>query len=381
MAKPNDGEICARYYATREGVRLRWQGGIITHLESAGSSPAPRLWLAPPLFDLQVNGYGGVDFQQDNLSAEDLLSATRQLRAAGCARFLLTLITDEWTSLTARLRQLRALRSQHPELRQAIAGWHVEGPFLSSEPGFHGAHNPVLMCDPTPEHLLELRSITGADPLLLTISPERPGALKAIELAVSRGIKISLGHTNASAEILRQAIKARASGFTHLGNGCPRELDRHDNILWRVFETAGLTVSLIPDQVHVSPPLFRLMHRVLGNERICYTTDAMSAAGRPPGHYTLGKLELEVGPDQIVRQPGKTLFAGSALRPMDAIFRAAQMLGRPWQEVWPRFSEAPARFMGLRNELAAGQPADFCVLRMREENQVLEVQTYAGGCV
>jgi len=381
MAKPNDGEICARHYATREPVRLRWQGGIITHLESAESSLAPGLWLAPPLFDLQINGYGGVDFQQDNLSAEDLLSATRQLRSAGCSRFFLTLITDEWTSLTGRLRQLRALRSQHHELRQAIAGWHVEGPFLSSEPGFHGAHNPALMCDPAPEHLLELRTITGADPLLLTISPERPGALKAIELAVLRGIKISLGHTNASAEILRQAIEAGASGFTHLGNGCPRELGRHDNILWRVFETAGLMVSLIPDHIHVSPPLFRLIHRVLGNERIYYTTDAMSAAGRPPGRYKLGKGELEVGPDQIVRQPGKSLFAGSALRPIDGIFRAAQMLGCPWQEVWPRFSEAPARFIGLRNELAAGQPADFCVLKMGEENEVLEVQTYAGGCV
>jgi N-acetylglucosamine-6-phosphate deacetylase len=379
MAKPNDGEICARHYATREAVRLRWQGGIITHLESAESSLAPDLWLAPPLFDLQINGYGGVDFQQDNLSAEDLLSAARQLRAAGCVRFLLTLITDEWTSLTARLRQLRALRSQHPELRQAIAGWHVEGPFLSSEPGFHGAHNPALLCDPAPEHLLELRTITGADPVLITISPERPGALKAIELAVSRGIKISLGHTNASAEILRQAIEAGASGFTHLGNGCPRALDRHDNILWRVFETAGLMVSLIPDQIHVSPLLFRLIHRVLGNERIYYTTDAMSAGGTPPGRYTLGKLELEVGPDQIVRQPGKSLFAGSALRPTDGIFRAAQMLGCPWQEVWPRFSEAPALFVGLRNELAVGQPADFCVLRMGQENEVLEVQTYAGG--
>ncbi len=224
------------------------------------------------------------------------------------------------------------------------------------------------MCDPKPEHILELRSITGSDPLLLTVSPERSGALGAISLAVSQGIKVSLGHTNASAEVLRQAAAAGATGFTHLANGCPRELDRHDNILWRVMDMSGLMVSLIPDQIHVSPPLFRLAHWVLGGDSICYASDAMSAAGMPPGRYPLGKWKLEVGPDQIVRQPGKPLFAGSALRPIDGIFRAAKMLGCPWQQ-------------GLRNELAVGQPADFCVVKVVGENQLVDLQTYANGRV
>src|SRR2546421_1231862 len=105
------------------------------------------------------------------------------------------------------------------------------------------------MLDPTRKHVLELRSLTGDDPVLLTLSPERRDALKAIEVAVSRGMKVSLGHTNASAEVIANAVKAGATAFTHLGNGCPRELDRHDNILWRIFESAGLTVSLIPDRI------------------------------------------------------------------------------------------------------------------------------------
>ena len=119
---------------------------------------------------------------------------------------------------------------------------------------------------------------------------------------------------------------------------------------------------------------------MLDPETIYYTTDAMSAAGAPPGHYRLGHMELKVGPDQVVRQPGKSLFAGSALRPIDGIFRAAQMLGCSWQEVWRRFSEAPARLLGLRNELAVGQRADFCVLKMGDENQLLDLQVYFGGC-
>ena len=372
------GEIDGWHFATRKPVRLRWAEGRITHLEVLVSSPSQDQWIAPGLFDLQVNGYGGVDFQQDDLALESLLAAARSLRLAGCTRFLATLITDDWPVLMHRLRRLHALRSQSAELHAAIAGWHIEGPFLSVAPGFHGAHDPARMRDPAPEDILELRAISGDDPVLCTLAPERTGAQKAIEVAVSEGIVVSLGHTDASAEILRLAVQAGARAFTHLGNGCPRALDRHDNILWRVFEASGLMVSLIPDKIHVSAPLFRLVHRVLGPESIYYTTDAMSAAGAQPGRYKLGKFELEVGVDQIVRQPGSQLFAGSALRPVEGVFRAAQMLGSSWQEVWPRFSIAPANLLGIQNDLIVGQPANFCVLKVSAENQLLDL--FVTGC-
>jgi len=375
----NEGEISGWHYATREPVCLRWRDGVITEIATPAALPQRELWIAPPLFDVQVNGYCGVDFQQDNLTVEDLLVAARKLRADGCAGFLLTQITDDWPALTGRLRRLRGLRSQSTELQRAIIGWHIEGPFLSTEPGFHGAHDPTKMVNPMPEHILELRSITGDDPLLLTISPERPGAVQAIKLAASRGARVSLGHTNASVEVLQDAVLVGATGFTHLGNGCPRELDRHDNIFWRVFDTPHITASLIPDKIHVSPSFFRLVHRTVGNDHVFYTTDAMAAAGAPPGRYKIGKLELEVGPDQVVRQPGKPLFAGSALRPIDGVFRAAEMLKCSWQDAWARFSEAPANFMGLRNQLAAQRPASFCVLKVIGQNQLVDLKVYFCG--
>jgi len=371
------GEICARHFQTKQAVRVRWENGIITHLEPFAALKE-EIWVAPSLFDVQVNGYGGVDFQRDGLTLEHLLSAVHQLRAAGCARFLLTLITDEWPKLTAKLAHLRSLRSQSEELKRAIAGWHIEGPLLSAEPGFHGAHNPALMFDPTPEHILELRKITVNDSILLTIAPERRGAIDAIRIATSQGMKISLGHTNGSLEILRDAVKAGATMFTHLANGCPRELSRDDNILLRVFETPGLTASVIPDRIHVSPPLFRLIHRALGQDAIFYTTDAMSAAGAPPGKYSIGKMEMEVGADQIVRQPGKTNFAGSALRPVDGVFRAAQMLNCPWQETWGRFSETPSRLMGLDHDLKVGSPAIFCLLKTSGDGQMIDLGVLGG---
>jgi N-acetylglucosamine-6-phosphate deacetylase len=371
-------ELTARHFATRQPVTVRWSGGAITEITEASGAPE-NLWVAPAIVDLQVNGYAGVDFQRDGVTRDELLRAVRGLHAAGCARILLTLTTDHWPRMLERLRHFATLRAASPELSAAIAGWHMEGPFLSREPGFCGAHDPACMSDPTPERMRELREAAGDLPVLLTLAPERLGAVAAIVEAAALGIKVSLGHCNPSAEQLRLAVAAGAVAFTHLGNGCPQQLDRHDNILWRVFDTPGLRVGLIPDQVHVSPALFRVLHRQLDAGRIWYTTDAVAPAGAPPGRYTVGRLDVDVGPDQIVRQPGRTNFAGSALRPMQGVMRAARTLKCAWQEVWPRCSTQPCELAGLHAGMAVGEPATFCELKTDAAGTICGGATYVGG--
>jgi N-acetylglucosamine-6-phosphate deacetylase len=377
----NDGDIVARHISTGRVVRLRWQDGRIRDLQDLSTTQSSEWWLAPTLLDLQVNGYAGVDFQQDNLSDEALAAATAGLARDGCTRWMLTLITDDWPRLLARLAHLRRLRERSAILRQAIVGWHLEGPFLSAEPGYRGAHEPSVMIDPSPAHLSELRRVAGPDLLLLTLAPERTGALEAIATATSMGCIVSLGHTNATAVQLRDATMAGARAFTHLGNACPQLIDRHDNILWRVLETPGLSVSLIPDGIHVSESLFRLVHRLLPSERITYITDAMAAAGAGPGRYPLGRLQLEVGPDQVVRLPGHAQFAGSAVRPIDAIRRAAAMLNQPWQQGWARYSTNPAALVNLPQALLPGEPAEFCLVREDDGGAIREVRTCWQGVV
>jgi len=387
----NEGKINAHYFGSGLPVRLRWRDGKIIRMESAPDAP-PNLWVAPTLFDLQINGYGGVDFHRTEWTTDELLSAARKLYIAGCTQYFATFITNRWPVMMAQLTAMKKMRAENAELQQAIAGWHIEGPFLSDQPGFCGAHNPAYMSDPQLEQIRELRELSGSDPVLLTLAPERKGAIEAIALATSLGIKVSLGHTNASAAQLADAVKAGATLFTHLGNGCPQQLDRHDNILWRVFETRGLTAGLIPDLNHVSPALFRIIHRQLGSEQIYYTTDAVSPAGAPPGEYKVGEMTLNVGSDQIVRQPGRTNFAGSALRPIDGVMRAAKALGCPWQDVWPRFSRIPRQLMGIAGELShasgavtstlvlsGGGPANFCLLQTDDAGQIIKGQTYVRG--
>jgi N-acetylglucosamine-6-phosphate deacetylase len=375
----NSGEVCARHYSSGQPIRLRWDKGLISSIEPAATSTEADLWIAPALVDLQINGFAGVDFQRDTLSLADLLVAQAGLAAAGCGQFLVTLMTDRWEVMLTRLERLRTLRAAAPELKAAIVGWHIEGPFLSAEPGYCGAHDPDRMLDPTAAHLRQLREMSGRDPVLLTLAPERTGAIDAVTLAVSLGMKVSLGHTNASAEVLGRALTAGATGFTHLGNACPQQLDRHDNILWRVLDLPGLTVSLIADGHHVAPALFRLVHRLLPESAIYYTTDAVAPAGAPPGSYCIGKLQVEVGPDQIVRQPGRSNFAGSGLRPIDGVFRASKMLNRPWQTVWDSLSVRPAQFMGLAHGLAVGQPANLCLIELEAQGRLGRVRTFIQG--
>jgi len=357
----NSGELHAWHYRTRQPVRLVWRSGQIVSIDEVAEKPAKDIWIAPPLLDLQINGYAGVDFQQNDLTVEELLHAVRALRRDGCAKFLLTLITDAWPRMMARLRHFCGLRQSNLELQGAVLGFHIEVPFLSPKPGFCGAHNPALMIDPTGAHIRELKEIVGDIPSLITIAPEWPGSHEAIAEARQCGFHVNVGHTDAARAQLALALSKGASAFTHLANGCPQLLDRHDNILWRALDLDGLWVSLIPDGHHVSPQFFRIVHRIRGDD-IYHTTDAMSAAGAGPGRYRIGKLELEVQADGIVRFPGGTNFAGSSLTPIAGVFKAAGMLNQSWQQTWQFFSVTPARRMGMENELATGKPAEFCIL-------------------
>lgn len=350
-------------HGTGRPVRLTCVDGKIRSIEPLAGTPAAGLpRLLPPLIDIQINGYAAVDFQRDDCTLAELEQAAAGLAAGGCGRFFATFITNRWPRMLASVRHFRELRAQSPRLRRRLAGWHLEGPFMSPKPGFHGAHPPECMEPPSAEKLHELKAIVGDDPTLLTMAPEWPEAPAAIRVARALGFRVWLGHTDATAEQLAVAIDAGAEGMTHLGNGCPGQMHRHDNIIFRTLDEPRLRASIIPDRIHVSAPVFRVMHQVLDDARICYTTDAMSAAGAGPGVYELAGMKVEVGADGVVRQPGKTNFAGSSLVPIEGIRRAAEMLRRPPAGVWGYFSTQLEKFMGLPPALTVGAPADFCVL-------------------
>ena len=364
------GEIHAWNILDRQPVVARWENSAFTEFAPTDEIPDQNKWIGPPLVDLQINGFAGIDFQQDKLSADQLIHATSALENAGCSNFFFTLITSEWDLMAERLTKAKKLRDKHTRLQQSIAGWHIEGPFLSAETGYCGAHLPNLMLEPTEVRLTKIRDIVGKDPVLLTMAPEIEGGLSAFSTARELGFQVSIGHTNAPENIIRRATAGGSTGFTHLGNGCPTELRRDDNILWRALDTPNLIYSLIPDRWHVSPALFRILHRLIDNNSIYYTTDAMAAAGSGPGKYQFGHLELEVGKEKIVRLPGTDNLAGSALTPINCIRYASEMLRCDWQDTWKNYSTIPAEFMKLITGFKIGAPAEFVKVETDSNNNI-----------
>jgi len=265
------------------------------------------------LFDVQVNGFAGVDFQQPGLSAAELRRAVGTLADHQTLRFFATLITDAPEALGGKLEHFERLRAADSAVGAALCGYHLEGPWLLPEPGFHGAHDYRHMVAPEVRTFEHLQRAAGGNIRLVTLAPELPGSIPFIRALVGSGVQVSLGHTNASDSQIDAAIEAGARFCTHLGNGVPMELPRHDNIVQRLLARDELTAFFIPDGIHLPPRVLQNFFRAKPPGKAVFTTDAMAAAGAPAGRYTLAGLVIDVGDDRIVRQPGRPNFAGSAL--------------------------------------------------------------------
>lgn len=304
--------------------------------------------LDAPYFDLQVNGFAGVDFQDAAMTQASLRSAVDALLRHRTGGILFTLITDRIEALEAKLVQVERYRAADPLIRAMIAGYHVEGPHLSRLPGYHGAHPAELMTAPDRAAFDRLQTAANGRIRLVTIAPELPGSADYISHVVAAGTRVAIGHSQASDAEIDAAIAAGMTLCTHLGNGVPMELHRHDNIIQRLLARGELTAVFIADGLHVPPAVLRNFVRAKPREKVLFTTDCMAAAGAGPGRYRIGRLEIEVGDDGIVREPGKPNFAGSSLT-MD---RAAENV-----ESWLGWSSADAlAACGSRVRVALGLP-------------------------
>jgi N-acetylglucosamine-6-phosphate deacetylase len=211
-----------------------------------------------------------------------------------------------------------------------IAGYHIEGPYLLPELGYHGAHDPRKMKAPDRAEFDRLQRAAGGRIRLMTLAPEWPGSPDFIRHLVANGVTASIGHSNADDRAIEAAIAAGLAMCTHVGNGVPQQMHRHDNIIQRVLARDELTAVFIPDGIHVPPGALRNFVRAKPRAKVLFTTDCMAAAGAPPGRYTVGHIQVEAGADGVVREPGKPNFAGSSLAMDTAVANLRQFLG--WTE-------------------------------------------------
>lgn len=263
-------------------------------------------------FDLQVNGYAGVDFNRDDLSLEDLHRACEKLAADGVAGALATVITESLDKMAERLARIARLREEDPVISRVIYGLHIEGPFIDPSDGFRGAH-PVDAVRPAEVGAMKKLLEAGAGLVrLVTLAPEHDEGLKVTRMLASQGVVVSAGHCNPDLEQLKAAIDAGLSMFTHLGNGCPKLLPRHENIIQRALSLSDrLWLCFIGDGVHVPYPALGNYLRAASISRCIIVTDCVAPAGLGPGRYTIGRWELDVGEDMVVRAPGEAHLVGS----------------------------------------------------------------------
>lgn len=276
---------------------------------NAGDSPN----LNVGFVDLQVNGYAGVDFNSDHLKVEAVRAACERLRADGVAGFLPTVITDEVEVMAARLARLAAATQADSLAGEMIWGLHIEGPFISARPGYVGAHPAASVRSANRTDMEKLLQAADGLTRIVTLAPEHDEGLQVTRFLADQGIVVAAGHCDPSLSQLRAAIDAGLSMFTHLGNGCPAQLNRHDNIIQRVLSLhEHLWISFIADGAHVPFTALGNYLRSARLERCVVVTDAISAAGLGPGRYTLGQQTVEVGDDLVPWAADRSHFVGSA---------------------------------------------------------------------
>jgi N-acetylglucosamine-6-phosphate deacetylase len=321
--------------------------------------------LCPGFIDLQINGAFGADIGPDPNAIRTLVT---KLPATGVTSFLPTLISSPPERYEEFFDTLEGGAIAHGA---RVLGTHLEGPFLAPER--KGAHDPANL---RPIDLGFLRELLRSGKIkVMTLAPELPNSLEAIELLLEESAVASAGHTEATYEEIIRAAEVGLSHGTHLYNAMRPLAHREPGTVGALLTDDRLRVGIISDGVHVHEAALRLAYRAKGSEGLVLVTDAMEAAGMAPGDYELGgrKVHLENG---AVRLPDGTL-AGSALTMDEAVRNATGFLGVSLTEAVRMASEVPASALNLEDKgrIAAGCDADFVLLDAR--GTVLE--TIVGG--
>src|SRR5262245_38047567 len=253
----------ARHYATGERIDLSRDRGAIIAISAASHEPAncEAGWIAPALFDLQINGCQGIAFSSPTITVQQVRVVVDECRRHGIAGLLPTLVTNSFDALAHGFKTLRLACESDPLVSAAVPGFHLEGPFISPDDGPRGAHAREHVRDPNPDEFQRLQDEAGSRIRLVTLAPERQGALRFIEELSRTGVVVAIGHTAATPAQIRDAVSAGASLSTHLGNGSHAVLPRHDNYVWEQLGADELWASFIPDGHHLPASIVKAIVR------------------------------------------------------------------------------------------------------------------------
>ncbi|MDI1465828.1 N-acetylglucosamine-6-phosphate deacetylase [Catellatospora sp. KI3] len=307
--------------------------------------PAEDRWVLPGFVDIHNHGGGGHTFTTGD--AEQARAAAAFHLGHGTTTLLASLVSSPAVLMRAALAAYAPLVAEG-----VLAGVHFEGPWLSH--ARCGAQNPEFLRDPAPEELDELLKLGAGVLRMVTIAPERDGALDAIEKMAAHGVVAAVGHTDASYEQVIAAVAAGATVATHLFNGMRPLHHREPGPIAALLDSASVVCELVADGIHLHDGTLRLAAHTTGPDRAALITDAISATGMADGEYDLGGQTVVVA-DRVARLAQGGSIAGSTLT-MDAALRRAVGAGLPLVDAARMAATTPARAVGLDTEVGALRP-------------------------
>ncbi len=361
---------------------IEWREDKLTDVESIGPIRDGEPYCSPGLVDLQINGIAGVDFGASDLRAQDVIRVLEPIWSTGVTTFCPTIITNTHENLCRSFCVLEEARRRSEDFASSAPCYHLEGPYLSAGES-HGAHNPAWMRDPCDDEFAALQEAAGGRIGIVTIAPERHGALRFIRKWKETGVVFAIGHTDCETAQIAEAVKAGASLSTHLGNGCPERIHRHRSPIWPQLASEGLRASLICDGFHLTPEFTRVAYRMKGRQGTILITDSIHVNGMAPGVHSLAGMPVQLhesGRVDSLANPGA--LAGSTLRLDRAVAQLAKDAEIPLHEALEAASRNPARVLAPRyavcTAIEPGQPANLVVYWPgRHRLEILE--TYVRG--
>lgn len=368
-------------YQSGQPIRVEIRDGKVNAISSL-SEPVKQLPIvAPGLVDLQVNGYGGIDFNTTPLHHDDIFIAITMLAKQGVTTFFPTLITNTDIAIRQALQTITQACKSDPVLGAAIGGIHLEGPFLSKEDGARGAHSRELVQQPDWKLFQSWQEIAEGRIQIITLSPEWEGAPEFIKKCSDNGVIVAIGHTAATPEQIQEAVQAGARLSTHLGNGAQLMLPRHPNYIWEQLAQDRLWATVIADGFHLPDSFLKVVFRMKPDTSILIS-DCTQFAGLAPGTY-----KSHIGGEVLLNSEGRLcmadnprLLAGSA---QSLLWCVNQSVGKEllsFEQAWNRASIKPMELLSGKTQTAfgIGEPANL-VLLDNDAGEIKIQQTIVGG--
>ena len=335
-------------------------------------------YIAPGLVDIQINGYLGVDFADQQLTLEEIRKATKALWQVGVTTYLPTVITNGQKGLLKSFSIL-ATALDDPEIGDTIPGFHLEGPYISPEQGYRGAHLEKYVRLPSWDEFSELQKVSNNSIKLITLAPELEGAIPFICKCVAADVVVSLGHHNGSSEIIKQAVEAGATLATHLGNGCANTIDRHANVFWPQLANDGLIPTIIADGSHLTEDEVQCFYKVKGADRTILVSDALDLAGLPPGEYFRSERKVLLT-KEVIKFPEENCLAGAAMPISSCVSNMMKFTNCSLENAIGMATINPAKALGLHHigEIKKDKRADLIFFTLAEGKIDIQKTVVAG---